>query len=340
MRFSDNIRFLAACCLIFVIMLFCFNYIMANDYITLVPNPYALGKSYAVMEAKLASEYDLAFLLKKRNVVIVAETTDQSMVGIFDPTLKYYFASTKFIAPERFRYFSFDDYENSKRVGISIREVSPENNPLGVNYSELENKYNLKIINAFDYFSKISYYNREMEVVVNLFALDTREIRRLYIDSEYTYEIDEVVRELASQGFVRVKPYTYRSIWTSFAVISKLKKYVTFFSNGMYMAVFLLIYLCFVYTGSLRKFIAVSLTCGATWIGIARKTVVPLLFYGVISSAVSGCIAGFYLHILGKYVMDIGNFLEIMAFTVLILSISLIMGLFFQFIKGRVSNVN
>lgn len=337
---SGSMKFVIVYCLVFAVLLFGFNYVVANDHISLPLYPYCLSENCVTMEFGVQGRYDPSFLLKERNAVIIAETDDRSLIGLFDPTLKYYFSATKYIAPGVFRYFSFGDYEKKERVGISIREVSLKKDPTEAEYSELERKYNLKVIHAFDHSSGISCDNHHIEMVVNLFALDGREIKRLYIDSEYPQEIDEIVGKFESQGFVRLETGVHHSIWTSLGVVPKLKKYVSFFTYGMYIAVFLLIYLCFVYTAHLRRNIVVSLICGATVFGIAKKIVLPLFVYSVFSSIFTGCSVVIYMHVLGKYKMNLYHFLEVLSFVTTVLAISLLTGTLVQFSKGAVSDVN
>lgn len=88
------------------IILIAANYVVGNT----ISIPYELYETRRVfVPTGKVKNFDWDFLLE-RNVVLVAETSDSKVVGLYDPGMYYFVNSTKALDPRYLRYFSNEDY--------------------------------------------------------------------------------------------------------------------------------------------------------------------------------------------------------------------------------------
>lgn len=158
-------------------------------------NLYGLSNNHILIEPKAGEKFkykDLEFLKRYNDIIVVAETNKDNLIGLYDPSMEYYIFSTKFVNPKDYRYFSYDDYKSNSKVGILIDSVDKikEYGLNSIDISYLENDYDIKIINIFDTNSKI--YRDKLRIVQNLFSMGEQEIDYISIDSDNLNEIHEI----------------------------------------------------------------------------------------------------------------------------------------------------
>ncbi len=292
--------------------IFCINYAVSNY----VHNefPYEMTQNYVALKAKenISKTNDgFDFLTMYKNISVVAETDDRELIGLYDPTMKYYIGSTKFVNSEMFRYFSPEDYANKNRVGIVIYPIIeilengfPDN-------SKIEDFYNINVINIFDTNSYI--VENDCRVVMNLFAIEPEKIKTIYIDSENIDNIEIIKSKIEKYGYEQQHiepPPVLKAVYSSL----QLKRYVLFMFQSLVALYFLLLYVTALYSYRYAKHIYISRMCGAT-LGsmlklLSRRVLLPIIFISIIPPSITSL----YLWVINKNYMTFINLFDIQLF--------------------------
>ncbi|MET3617895.1 hypothetical protein ABID14_001530 [Peptoniphilus olsenii] len=268
-------------------------------------NVYSLSNNHILLEKdkKDNSIEELQFLQGYDDIVAIAETNNESLIGIYDPSMEYYVAATKFINPNDFRYFDTEDYKEKNKVGIVITSIDKiKKGGISEIDDELIRKYyNLDIINYFDTSSKIVYKN--LRIVENLFALDSNVINKIYIDSDNLKELKTVKESMKDLGYIEIKPNN-SSIVSSF-----IKSFLDSTSHSRtvimtLLAVFIAeVYVLNLYVSEMKKRYSVKFS--------------SFILLSLLCIFVSLILTGLYLHLIGKLSLGVVNFIEIQVFLTL-----------------------
>jgi len=101
------------------IILIAANYVVGNT----ISIPYELQETRRIfVPTGKVKNFDWDFLLE-RNVVLVAQTSDSRVVGLYDPGMYYFVNSTKVLDPRYLRYFSNEDYLKKTDTGVALINI-------------------------------------------------------------------------------------------------------------------------------------------------------------------------------------------------------------------------
>lgn len=286
------------------------NYIIGNSD---VMYPYGLSgnnKSYDCKSTNTSKNFD--FLLKYPDIIVIAETSNSEYVGIYDPTMFLYINSTKFTDTKNFRYFSMQDYNNKKNVGIAIDSINEKMyaGNLDIDINVLQKGSDFTVINVFGNDSLIASQNPNLKAAKNLFALQYESVTRLYVDAEDHNILSDINSNLLKMGFhenSHNKISILKAIYDAFSG----KKYVIFILNSLIFVYLLLIYISIIYSKSFFEFWELSLSLGGTTFQIIRNFTTKFLFVAIITSFISAMFVFRYLSFISKSFTDIMQYVEI-----------------------------
>lgn len=118
MKLKDNKAIFFLVILLNLILVLSFNYIVGSD---LKENKYLMNDfSMCFVKEDKDENIDFDFLLNFKDVSIVGEVFDKSVLGIFDPSMKYYVSANKRVNLSYLRYFSMEDYKNKLKTKIEL----------------------------------------------------------------------------------------------------------------------------------------------------------------------------------------------------------------------------
>ena len=312
------------------IIILSINYMIGND---IEEFPYGLSENYIVLHTdnneKKNSGFD--FLNLNKNITVIAETNDKLVIGLYDPTMKYYINSTKFINPKVFRYFSSEDYTNKHRVGIVTDSIS--NIGQNIDMSKIENFYKIDVINIFDTNSLIA--ENTSRVVMNLFSIEPSKITTIYIDSPDINKIEGVKNEIKKYGYEEMSVENKKPILKTIYNSLQGKRYVKFIMYSSGFAYFSLLYVLAVYLFKYDKYLYISRMFGATFTSMLKLVFTRVFLTCILINLFSSSLMLVYLERLNKNYMTSLNFLKVQIFLTASFMIVFLVKYFILFKKSK-----
>jgi len=191
MKISQNKNIIFLLLVLNCIVVLGLNYIVGRD---LIYPDYDMSENFVKLKSNRNNsnkKNDFDFLLEYDDIKVIAETNRNGLIGLYNPTMDYYYKSTKFNALGRLRYFSMDDYREKKKVAININEISPNfRHTKETSFFDIPEVKGMEYINTFDPNSTI--YKDGLRVIVNLFALSSTSFDTIYIDSDNVKHLEEI----------------------------------------------------------------------------------------------------------------------------------------------------
>ena len=123
MKISQNKNIIFLLLVLNCIVVLGLNYIVGRD---LIYPDYDMSENFVKLKSNgnnSNKKNDFDFLLEFDDIKVIAETNRNGLIGLYNPTMDYYYKSTKFNALGRLRYFSMEDYKDKVKVGIIIRDI-------------------------------------------------------------------------------------------------------------------------------------------------------------------------------------------------------------------------
>ncbi len=293
----------------------CILYIVTNIIVIMAVNyavgraisfPYEMGKNHIVLRnyERRDQTDGFDFVLNKA-VVIVAETDEPLLRGIYDPQMRFFITSTKILDPTSIRYFSMKDYEAKNKVGIvtapilKILNTTRDFSQVNAQTEILEKRFGVQSIMMMEPESfKDGREEDEVSMLANLLVLNPDDVRTVYLDSENRQDLQHVKEEFIKRGYVAEHKKNYD-------LVAALEyglgvKYAYFVLLSAVFAYILFLYSAYLYFSKFEKHISISKVSGAfntTVLGMALKySIGASLCLSVIASGISGI----YLGAIGK----------------------------------------
>ena len=261
-NFSKKLSFLIISFLANCAILLGLNYLQANLNLE---NKYGMSNkvmSFAVVDSTLL---DLSCLLEYNDIKVIAETSNQSIIGVYDPSYFYYINANKIISPKEFRYFSSEDYISKANVSIYIENLSKVlDNSSSFNILEKNKRYSTEIINILDKDSEI--YSDKVKIVKNLFSLKDTSIEKIYIDTNNSISNELLLKNrLSKMGLRPIKSEKTNVIKDIKSILTKGSRYdISIFFSVI--SIFTILIITFVeYAKSQNRLFYTSLICGASF---------------------------------------------------------------------------
>lgn len=186
--------------LVFLVLILSLNYSVGNYVSVIEERPFDLSRNYKVYEKVQIKKDRLKSLLENQDsdYVMILESNNKDVIGIYDPMMSYYLKSFKVSSPNLLRYFSNDDYINEKNVGICVKGCSL----FDFTYLKtLGKELDLEIINCFE--SSPLAVN-DVYIVNNLFTMNEEIGNYIYIDSKNKRTINQLDYKLQALGYQEV----------------------------------------------------------------------------------------------------------------------------------------
>ena len=257
------------------IILIAANYVVGNT----ISIPYELYETRRVfVPTEKVKNFDWDFLLE-RNVVLVADTSDSKVVGLYDPGMYYFVNSTKALDPRYLRYFSNEDYLKKTDTGVALINIdtmfrSGKLSPYIIKkgMKRAADTYNIDIIGALDIasvgygFLEESYPTDEFAVFKNIFTLKSNIIKKIYVDVPETEKIDElekVSEVLKENGFTEISENKAQPVIKAFIhAVLNYRKYERFILYCAVASVAVFIYTSVIYLWKYKEYIYIGRVCG------------------------------------------------------------------------------
>lgn len=258
------------------IILIAANYVVGNT----ISIPYELYETRRVfVPTGKVKNFDWDFLLE-RNVVLVAETSDSKVVGLYDPGMYYFVNSTKALDPRYLRYFSNEDYLKKTDTGVALINIdtmfrSGKLSPYIIKkgMKRAADTYNIDIIGALDIVSvgygslEESYPTEEFAVFKNIFTLKSNIIKKIYVDvpeTEKFNEMEKVSEVLKEKGFTEISEKKAKPVIDAFIhAVLNYRKYERFILYCAMASLSVFIYTSVIYLWKYKEYIYISRVCGA-----------------------------------------------------------------------------
>ncbi|MFM1524394.1 MULTISPECIES: hypothetical protein [Helcococcus] len=306
--------------LIFIInlsLILGFNYIVSralyNNKYQMPPNHF----EFVATKDNLNIEYEkLNKFNRYGDLIFIAETKDEKLIGLYDPDNKYYAESTKILNPYEYRYFSENDYKNGIDVGVYIGLIDDILYSSNFDISSLDSKYNTEVINYFDYNSAI--YEKPIEIVKNLFALDAKDITKIYvIDEDENLKKNKIVNFMNDYNYDLVKTNHFKTIKEAIGLLFNGRRYDVFMISSLLSIILVLILSLALYSKTKYKDIYVSQIHGASRfsyiLNLFKSNIVRLIF--IIAS--STVLPALYLKLIHEYMLNLSIIFIINIFLLL-----------------------
>lgn len=175
----------------FVMSLLAINYSVGMYRYHQNPLPYHLSFHAIGFEYRMESDEGLRELcsLEDTNLVMILEKNQGKELGVYDPGMVYYSDSFVFEVLGEYRYFSREDYETGRRVGVYVNS-----NPQDISFLIDQINYRKKdgVITGL---ASSPLADKGAYVVWNFFALKPQKGDLIYVDSN-SPEVIEKVRKL------------------------------------------------------------------------------------------------------------------------------------------------
>ncbi|MFM1552696.1 hypothetical protein EPS65_05995 [Helcococcus ovis] len=202
-------------------------------------NKYNLPINYLEFEKVKQTGFNLD-KFKEMNNIIISETTNDNIIGIYDPNYKYYVNSTKIINPFVYRYFSNDDYMNNKDVAIYIGSIDDILRKSNFDFKSIGKRYNTEIINYFDFKSDI--YEYPVILVKNLFSIKPEQITKIFISSDKENKINyELISKTLGDNFKLIERSDTKTIKDAISLIINGRLYEKIIASSLISVVLILI---------------------------------------------------------------------------------------------------
>lgn len=292
--------------------------ILGLDYVVkrdLIYPDYSMSKNFIKLKAdeNISKNNNFDFLLNYDDIKVVAETKTEGLIGLYNPTMDYYYHATKFSELGRLRYFSMDDYREKKRVAININEINPENfaDVKDISITDIPEVKGVEYINTFDPSSDI--YKDGLRVAVNLFALSSDTFDNIYVDSENAENLKVVKDKIKSFGYDEVK-FNNRKPLLNSILNSFNNKYSTFIFQGVVSTYLLFCYVFVVYLSKYNKYFEICLECGATFKEVIKNFVKQICYFNAIAGLFSVVIMSVYLNYMSRNYLSFTELLGVSIF--------------------------
>jgi len=328
------------------IILIAANYVVGNT----ISIPYELQETRRIfVPTGKVKNFDWDFLLE-RNVVLVAQTSDSRVVGLYDPGMYYFVNSTKVLDPRYLRYFSNEDYIKKTDTGVALINIdtmfrSGKLSPYIIKkgMKRAADTYNIDIIGALDIASvgygslEESYPTDEFAVFKNIFKLNSNLIKKIYVDVPETEKIDElekVSEVLKENGFTEISEKKAKPVIEAFIhAVSNYRKYERFILYCAVASLSVFIYTSVIYLWKYKEYIYIGRVCGADFFKMYKLILKYSIFQIVLISMVASFGIWIYLGLIKEGIMSIFDYI-VVDFIFLLLFLLCITGVYiFGFLR-------
>ncbi|WBB30300.1 hypothetical protein [Parvimonas micra] len=326
MKISQNKFIISLLVILNCIIILGLNYVVGRD---LVYPDYDMSENFVKLKSNRNNsnkKNDFDFLLEYDDIKVIAETNRNGLIGLYNPTMDYYYKSTKFNALGRLRYFSMDDYREKKKVAININEISPNfRHTKETSFFDIPEVKGMEYINTFDPNSTI--YKDGLRVIVNLFALSSTSFDTIYIDSDNVKHLEEIKDKIKTLGYdeVEFNRFNNRKPLITNILNSLSDRYAKFILQGVVATYLLFCYVFVVYLSKYNKYFRVCLECGATFKEVLKNFLKQNLLFNVIAGLISSIFMYIFLNHICKYL----SFTELLGIPIFIT----ITSMFFTWVK-------
>lgn len=321
---KENIIF---CILIFAVnsvILIAANYVVGNT----ISIPYELNETRRIfVPTEKVKNFDWDFLLE-RNVVLVAQTSDSKVVGLYDPGMYYFVNSTKVLDPKYLRYFSNEDYIKKTDTGVALINIdtmfkSGKLSPYAVKkgMKRAADAYSIDIIGALDIVSvgygslEESYPTDEFAVFKNIFTLKSNIIKKIYVDVPETEKIDElekVSEVLKEKGFTEISEKKEKPVLEAFIhAVLNYRKYERFILYCAVASLSVFIYTSVIYLWKYKEYIYIGRVCGADFFKMYKLILKYSIFHIVLISIVASFGIWIYLGLIKEGIMSFLDYIVV-----------------------------
>ena len=320
----ENIIFYILIFAVNSIILIAANYVVGNT----ISIPYELNETRRIfVPTEKVKNFDWDFLLE-RNVVLVAQTSDSKVVGLYDPGMYYFVNSTKVLDPRYLRYFSNEDYIKKTDTGVALINIdtmfkSGKLSPYVVKkgMKRAADTYNIDIIGALDIasvgyvFLEGSYPTDEFAVFKNIFKLNSNLIKKIYVDVPETEKIDElekVSEVLKENGFTEISEKKAKPVIEAFIhAVSNYRKYEMFILYCAVASLSVFIYTSVIYLWKYKEYIYIGRVCGADFFKMYKLILKYSIFQIVLISMVASFGIWIYLGLIKEGIMSIFDYIVV-----------------------------
>ena len=328
------------------IILIAANYVVGNT----ISIPYELHETRRVFVPTVkVKNFDWDFLLE-RNVVLVAETSDSKVLGLYDPGMYYFVNSTKVLDPRYLRYFSNEDYIKKTDTGVALINIDTmfRSGKLSPYIIKKEMKraadtYSIDIIGALDIVSvgygslEESYPTDEFAVFKNIFKLNSNLIKKIYVDvpeTEKFNEMEKVSEVLKEKGFTEISEKKAKPVIKAFIhAVLNYRKYERFILYCAMASLSVFIYTSVIYLWKYKEYIYISRVCGTDFFKMYKLILKYSIFQIVLISMVASFGIWIYLGLIKEGIMSIFDYI-VVDFIFLLLFLLCITGVYiFGFLR-------
>ena len=311
------------------IILIAANYVVGNT----ISIPYELYETRRVfVPTEKVKNFDWDFLLE-RNVVLVAETSDSKVVGLYDPGMYYFVNSTKALDPRYLRYFSNEDYLKKTDTGVALINIdtmfrSGKLSPYIIKkgMKRAADTYNIDIIGALDIASvgygslEGSYPTDEFAIFKNIFKLNSNLIKKIYVDVPYIdvpetekfNEMEKVSEVLKEKGFTEISENKAQPVIKAFIhAVLNYRKYERFILYCAMASLSVFIYTSVIYLWKYKEYIYIGRVCGADFFKMYKLILKYSIFQIVLISMVASFGIWIYLGLIKEGIMSIFDYIVV-----------------------------
>lgn len=295
-----------------------FNYLLGSAS---YDNKYNMPKNYLEFEKVNQANFNLDEL-KGKEINVIAETSDDGIIGLYDPEYKYYIETSKILSADEFRYFSNDDYLQNKNVSIYIGSVRDLMQQSEIDLTSLENRFNTEIINYFDYDASI--YENDIILVKNLFSIDSNEITKLYVFSE-NGDIDSSTINLLKSNFKLIKKSNLKMLKDAFNIFLFGRLYEKIISTSLISILLIVFFSISIFFNSKKKDILINKMFGANSLSFIVIFIRRNILFLLITFIASDIVISTYLTYIKNKTFTLFNILTLnVILFILILLITII----------------
>ena len=260
--------------------------------------------------------------------MLVAQTSDSKVVGLYDPGMYYFVNSTKVLDPRYLRYFSNEDYIKKTDTGVVLINIdtmfqtgklSPYVVKKGM--KRAADTYSIDIIGALDIvsvgygFLEGSYPTDEFAVFKNIFKLNSNLIKKIYVDVPETEKIDElekVSEVLKEKGFTEISEKKAKPVIEAFIhAVSNYRKYERFILYCAVASLSVFIYTSVIYLWKYKEYIYIGRVCGADFFKMYKLILKYSIFHIVLISMVASFGIWIYLGLIKEGIMSIFDYIVV-----------------------------
>lgn len=321
---KENIIFYILIFAVNSIILIAANYVVGNT----ISIPYELSETRRIfVPTEKVKNFDWDFLLE-RNVVLVAQTSDSKVVGLYDPGMYYFVNSTKVLDPRYLRYFSNEDYIKKTDTGVALINIdtmfkSGKLSPYAVKkgMKRAADTYNIDIIGALDIVSvgygslEGSYPTDEFAVFKNIFTLKSNTIKKIYVDvpeTEKNDELEKVSEVLKENGFTEISEKKAKPVIEAFIhAVLNYRKYERFILYCAVASLSVFIYTSVIYLWKYKEYIYIGRVCGADFFKMYKLILKYSIFHIVLISMVASFGIWIYLGLIKEGIMSIFDYIVV-----------------------------